>query len=81
MDPLWSLLTMFTIKSIFVTKVIHLKKESRNLLARYGPFPPKLWKSLVTIFVGIFKKDGEVLDSSKEFSIFLKNWRFVFQTR
>ena len=56
--------------------------------ASHGPFQPKLWMPLATIFVEIFQKEkkwwgsGPIgVTSWKDFSISLKKWRFeIFRT-
>ena len=59
-----------------------------NQPASHGPFWPKLWMPLATIFVEIFQKEkkwwgsGPIgVTSWKDFSISLKKWRFeIFRT-
>ena len=58
-----------------------------NQPARHGPFRPKLWMALATVFVGIFFRKKFWLGSRpipvahwKEFWISWKKWRFqIFQ--
>ena len=56
-----------------------------NQPASHGPFRPKLWMPLATIFVEIFQKgknwwgSGPIgVTSWKDFSIPLKKWHFLF---
>ena len=56
-----------------------------NQPTSHGPFRPKLWMPLATIFVEIFQKEknwwgsGPIgVTSWKDFEISLKKWRFEF---
>ena len=86
---LWYLLEIFSICSSHVCA--NLRKKFWPLLnqpASHGPFWPKLWMSLATVFVEIFQKEKNWWGSRpiwvtwwKEFSISFKKWRFEFFCR
>ena len=80
------LLEIFSICSSHVCA--NLRKKFWPLLnqpASHGPFRPKLWMPLATIFVEIFEKEkkwwgsGPIgVTSWKDFEISSKKWRFEF---